>query len=180
MLSTESNASFSSCGTYRWSLYRRINKSKKTIIFVGLNPSFANAIRNDKTLARVINFVDSWGYGSLIVVNLFAKISKVPISLKLCSDPIGERNHMELERTFLNWSSDQFCDLWLGWGVHGKYMNRNSEVLSMIDEFKRKRCNRFSDSSMALVLGKTKEGHPRHPLYVCKKEVLKPFKLTSR
>ena len=43
----DSEASFSKCGFYRWSLKRKFSNDKSTIIFIGLNPSKANNINND-------------------------------------------------------------------------------------------------------------------------------------
>ncbi len=173
----ESKASFSACGNYRWSLQRRINESKNQIIFIGLNPSFANGLKNDATIRRVVNFIDCWGYGSLLVVNLFSKISKDPKLLKSFSDPIGSKNQIELEGALLKWSNDELCHLWLGWGVNGKYMNRSNEVLCIIEDFNRKRFKKFPNASKPLAIGTTKQGHPRHPLYASNQEVLKTFKM---
>ncbi|HJM80481.1 MAG TPA: DUF1643 domain-containing protein, partial [Prochlorococcaceae cyanobacterium Fu_MAG_72] len=66
-----SEASFSPCGHYRWWLKRRLGKSSRTLLFVGLNPSKASALDDDPTLRRILGFCRSWGYGRLLVVNLF-------------------------------------------------------------------------------------------------------------
>ena len=55
------------------------------------------------------------------------------------------------------------CDLWIGWGAKGKFMNRNSKVLTMI-----KMCY----LKKPYIIGLTKDGHPRHPLYSSKKKYL--------
>ena len=171
----QSDATFSPCGKYRWSLKRKINKSLKTIIFIGLNPSLANSINDDATLTRLIKFSDCWGYGSLLVFNLFARISKDPRNLKLCDDPIGSKNSFELENAFQKWSDDEFYDLWLGWGTQGKYLNRNNEVLEIIEGFNKKRFEKFPNASKPYAIGITKAGFPRHPLYASSKDVLRTF-----
>ena len=88
----KSSASFSTCKGYRWNLCRHINDTRKTLIFIGLNPSLANAKDDDPTLRRLLGFTERWGYGSLVVINLFGKISKSPKTLGSCDDPIGIRN----------------------------------------------------------------------------------------
>ncbi len=93
-----SNASFSICGKYRFNLTRRISKSPRKIIFIGLNPSRADSKNNDATLTRLLDFSKSWGYGSIIVINLFARISKNPKVLTSCANPIGVSNNVELRK----------------------------------------------------------------------------------
>ncbi len=169
-----SNASFSICGKYRWNLQRRINESNKEIIYFGLNPSKANYKYNDQTLTRVIKFVDLWGYGSLTVINLFAVIATNPKLIKLSRDPIGEENNKEIIKRMLLWSKNPICDLWLGWGDQGSYKNRNKEVLKLINTTYLKRIKFFPDASPPYIIGLTKKGNPRHPLYVSKNNVLRP------
>lgn len=59
-------------GDYRYLLWREWDISNKTVSFIMLNPSRADAQINDPTITRCINFALSWGYGRLEVVNLFA------------------------------------------------------------------------------------------------------------
>ena len=54
-------------------------------------------------------------------------------------------------------------------------MNRNIEVLKTIKRFHAKRIENFPGASKAYSLGVTKKGHPRHPLYLAKTELLKIF-----
>ena len=56
--------------------------SRKTVSFIMLNPSRADAQINDPTITRCINFARSWGYGRLEVVNLFAYRTSKPSLLK--------------------------------------------------------------------------------------------------
>jgi hypothetical protein len=116
-------------------------------MFIMLNPSTADALVDDPTVRRCIGFARSWGYGGLYVGNLFAYRTSQPMELKQARDPVGPR-----------------CDRWLklmmrkskrvvaAWGVHGEYRDRASDVAYMLDEY--------------YVLGLTRDGHPRHPLYL--------------
>ena len=180
MLSSQSEASFSECGKYRWSLIREFDNSSKKLIFIGLNPSLANSVINDPTLLRLINFAKSWGYGSLVVINLFARISKDPYELRRCSDPIGHLNQIVFEKTLKGWSEERFSDLWLGWGTKGTYMNRNDIALNAIEFFIQKRKKNFQNASKPYAIGVTKSGHPRHPLYVSAEKSLRPFFLKKK
>lgn len=85
----KSSTSFNACKNYRWNLSRYINDTQKKLIFIGLNPSLANRSYNDPTLRRLIGCAELWGYGALVVVNLFARITKSPKLLASCDDPVG-------------------------------------------------------------------------------------------
>tara|TARA_Y100001968_G_C19106482_1_gene595121 strand:- start:56 stop:559 length:504 start_codon:yes stop_codon:yes gene_type:complete len=158
----KSSASFSPCKKYRWHLSRYITNSKKELIFIGLNPSLADARHNDPTLRRLIAFSKIWGYGSLVVINLFARISKSPKLLASCIDPVGWKNDFELQKRINYWSRNHLCDLWIGWGANGKLMNRNEILIKKLKESSKQPC----------VIGLTKEGHPKHPLYISKQKNL--------
>ena len=158
----KSSASFSTSKDYRWNLTRYINDNKKELIFIGLNPSFGSASDNDPTLRRLIGFAELWGYGSLVVINLFAKISKSPKLLALCNDPVGWKNDFELNTRINYWTTNHFCELWIGWGINGIFMNRNEKLLKRIKK----------SSRHPYVIGLTKEGHPQHPLYISKTKKL--------
>ena len=96
------------------------------MIFLGLNPSRASKSIDDPTLKRLIYACNKWHYGTLVVINLFARISPSPSIIKSSSNPIGPFNNFELKTNIKDWSENQFCDLWLGWGVNGSFMKRES------------------------------------------------------
>ncbi len=161
-----SNATFSFCGSYRWRLIREINESKKELIFIGLNPSLANEKKNDPTLRRIIGFAEIWGFGRLYVVNLFARISRSPKLLRYCDDPVGSKNDFVLNQNIKYWLANDLCQLWIGWGTNGKFMNRDAWVLKKIT-------NKYLKKPY--IIGLTKEGYPKHPLYVGKNKKLYPY-----
>ncbi len=171
----DSQAKFNSSGQYRWSLQRRISRSSRKIIFIGLNPSNADVSRDDATLRRITGFCRCWGYGILVVANLFARVSTTPQFLKRCNEPIGQCNDKELLGFFLKWSKSPLWDIWLGWGANGSLFNRNVEVMSLMKSFWDKRTSEFPKASGPLTLGVTLNGHPCHPLYLPTSSVLKPF-----
>ncbi len=175
MIFLESNAFFSSCGLYRWWLKRSISNEKRTLLFIGLNPSKANDKQDDATLKRLLGFTCYWGYGTLIVVNLFGRVSKSPSLLRHCSDPIGKRNDEELSFKVYEWSKSPLWDLWYGWGVKGTWIDRNLKVLSLLERHVNYRAKKLPDALGPLSIGLTRDGHPRHPLYASSKEVLRPF-----
>ncbi len=59
-------------GVYRWSLSRVWDQSLPQVAWVMLNPSTADGEQDDPTVRKCIGFSQRWGYGSLVIVNLFA------------------------------------------------------------------------------------------------------------
>ena len=57
-------------GRYRYLLTRQLGFGHGAVMFLMLNPSTADAVRNHRTIRRCINFGKAWGYGWLYVCNL--------------------------------------------------------------------------------------------------------------
>ena len=73
------------CGTilsanrrYRYALWRTWDHSLPIVMMVGLNSSTANETKDDATVTRCLNYARSWGYGSIIMANLFALRAREP------------------------------------------------------------------------------------------------------
>lgn len=141
------SADFSPCRNYRYALWRWWDESIPYAMFVGLNPSTADEIDDDRTITRCINFAKSWGYGGLCMTNLFALRTKHPKVMKAHNSPVGIENNKWL----ISLSKDAGIII-AAWGVDGIHMRRDEEVKAMINNL---HC-----------LEKTKEGHPKHPLYI--------------
>ena len=78
--SWEKSAKLSDCGTYRYEL-RRWWGTGAPVAWLMLNPSTADAKQDDPTLRRIIGFSYRWGYGGLIVVNLYPFRASKPADL---------------------------------------------------------------------------------------------------
>ena len=118
-------------------------------MFVMLNPSTADAWRDDPTIARCKGFAERWGYARLEVVNLFALRATHPADLKRLArthDVIGPRNDAVLRRACRR--ADRVV---AAWGAHGDLLGRADEVRAMLPHVPWQ------------CLGTTKDGHPRHP-----------------
>lgn len=137
-------------GAYRYSLWREWNLDAPRISFVMLNPSTADATVNDPTIRRCISFAQSWGYGSLEVVNLFAYRTTKPNTLRRAVDPIGPENDR-----YLLAARQRAQTIILAWGNWGILHSRNRAVTSL-----------FFVQRNIYCLGITQAGQPRHPLYV--------------
>jgi Protein of unknown function (DUF1643) len=66
----DSGAVISDCGRYRYSLWRIWNASAVRVMFIGLNPSTADATQDDPTIRRCVEFARSWGFGGIYVQSL--------------------------------------------------------------------------------------------------------------
>ena len=82
---------------------------RRVLLFVGLNPSRADAGRDDPTLRRLQGFARA--HHQLVVLNLFARISLAPVVLRRSADPVGEDNDRVLRRWFLGWASTRLGSL---------------------------------------------------------------------
>lgn len=148
-----SDAVFSKNRIYRYALWRTWDKKLPKVLFIGLNPSTADEIKDDPTIRRCMRFAYDWGFGGYIMGNIFAYRSTDPKNLKKTSNPIGKENDFWLVKLHKE------ASLTIGaWGNHGKILNRSNEVIKLIDDL---HCLKI-----------TKENQPMHPLYLPSK--LKP------
>ena len=142
-----SDAFFSKDRKHRYALWRVWNNKLPKVLFIGLNPSTADEVKDDPTIRRCINYAKDWGYGGYIMGNIFAYRSTDPKNLKITNNPIGIDNNSWLIKLHSE------ASLTIGaWGNHGKYLDRGREVINLIDDL--------------YCLKVTKEGHPSHPLYL--------------
>jgi hypothetical protein len=156
----KSDAYISSCGRYRYWLSRVWNDSKPLVCWVLLNPSTADHRKDDPTIRRCMSFAKQWKAGGIVVVNLFALRATNPKELYLSPDPIGPEN----DDTIMRYASGN-CKVVAGWGVHGGYLNREVDIIKMMN----------SHEVELECLGVTKGSHPKHPLYVSTDTKLVPF-----
>lgn len=144
-------AVFGAGGRYRYSLTRRWAEKGPTVAFVLLNPSTADAHRDDPTIRRCIGFARGWGFAALEVVNLFAFRSTQPAGLRAAPDPVGPENDHYLVAALR-----RAPHALAAWGVHGGLLGRADAVLALAARHRRRlQC-----------LDVTKAGFPRHVLYL--------------
>lgn len=152
LFGAEDGATFSEDRTYRYTLTRWWNPDSPQIAWIMLNPSIADAARNDPTLRRIIDFSKRWGYGGLVVVNLFALIATDPGALPLHPDPIGPANDAAIFGAIAGLTA---IAAW-GASVPSTYQQRPKAIRAQLAQRR----------TPLYHLGLTKDGHPRHPLYL--------------
>jgi hypothetical protein len=153
------SAEFSKCGKYRYRLEIIWQKGAELCQFIGLNPSTATEFTDDPTIRRCKAFAKSWGYGGMIMTNIFALRETDPDKMIAHVQPIGERRgDCETNDTWIFCTAAR-CKITIAcWGLDGAHMNRGNAVSSYLI---RKRIPLHC-------IRKTKEGFPEHPLYLPK------------
>lgn len=119
-----------------------------TAVWVLLNPATGDTEqRHRPTLERCISRSRAAGHTGLVIVNLFAFRHTDPRSLRTASDPVGPANDEALR--VLTAAGAQTI---AAWGGHGRLSGRSAQVGPLLDS--------------PLCLGVTRQGEPRHPLYM--------------
>lgn len=146
-------ASISGCGTYRFRLTRYWGPGSM-LPFVMLNPSTADAEVDDPTIRRCMSFARREGAGGVVVANLCAFRSPSPKDLDKAPDPFGPGNQDALCNIALEAVANN-QPIVCAWGAHGHQRGDGYAIKLFLETGARLVC-----------LGRTADGHPRHPLYV--------------
>jgi hypothetical protein len=151
-------ARFSTCRRWRTLLWRRW-AAGDTANFLMLNPSTADELKLDPSCTRARNYAEAWGFGALIVTNIFAWRSTDPKALKTVRDPVGRGN----DRDILQAARESVLVV-CAWGNHAEHLGRGAAVVSMLRK-----------AGIELhALRVTAAGEPSHPLYL--PAALKPLR----
>ena len=144
-------AVFDETAAYRYLLTRRWERDGRCVTFVMLNPSTADAFEEDPTIRRCIGFAQRLGFNALQIVNIFAFRSTDPKKLREVDDPVGPDNDRYIREACFRGNS-VIC----AWGAYAHLAGRDLEAWKQIRlEWPHVYC-----------LGRTKAGHPKHPLYL--------------
>jgi len=161
------SAIISPCGQYRYTLHRQIPSVLRWVhpcLFVMLNPSTADATQDDPTIRRCLHFAKREGCTSLTVVNLFALRATNPKALAQHSAPFGPDNGLHLAGQIRE--HQQIGIIVAAWGAHP--IDSRFQAVGAL--------KMALQNAGALCLGMTKDGSPRHPLYVKNDQPLIPWK----
>jgi hypothetical protein len=148
---TPAGAKFSACRRWRYLLWRCWDESRPAANFLMLNPSTADELKLDPSCTRARNYAERWGYGALVVTNIFGWRSTDPSALKEVKDPVGRGNDAAIVKAAQG-AKLVVC----AWGNHGAHMNRAQSVLDLLRK----------NSIRVHALRVNGAGHPAHPLYL--------------
>lgn len=150
------DAVISSCGRYRYALARDVQAifpRQGLVVFLGVNPSTADAQTDDATVRKWRGFAERWGFRRFLVGNLFAYRATDVGELAAVEDPIGPDNDAHL-RDML-WQASLVVPCW------GSREKLPATLRPRIDAV---RAVLRQIPVEVLVLGLTRSGDPKHPL----------------
>jgi hypothetical protein len=146
-----SGAVFSSCRRWRYLLWRRWDERKPVANFLMLNPSTADEFQLDPSCTRARNYAERWGFGGVLITNIFAWRATLPAELKRVKNPVGRGNDRAILR-----AAREAKIVVCAWGNHGAHLERAARVRKMLEQ----------DRLKLHVLRLNASGHPAHPLYL--------------
>ena len=152
-------------GPYRYWLQRQWGEWTPWLTVVMLNPSLADAEREDATLRRLISLTKREGFGHLQVFNLFAYRTPYPKALRSAQaegvDIVGVGNPVLLRECALG----TIGPVVVGWGANPIARSAAAEFAGWADEQEKE----------LLCVGTNDDGSPRHPLYMKSDAPLLPW-----
>lgn len=147
------SAILSDDGLYRYSLLRTWTPGLGSVMFVMLNPSTADASKDDPTIRRCVGFAKAWGFGGLIVTNLYAYRATKPDDLWSAQSRGVDIVGPEADGWIRAHAASNAKLIVAAWGNNGEPQRiwRVQQALRGYDVH---------------ALGLTAAHQPRHPLYV--------------
>jgi len=142
---------------YRYKLSRTLRPGGRTALWIGVNPSTADAELDDASIRRLYGFAEQMDVGRWLVGNLFAYRATNVKELAVSDvDPIGPDCDLHLGEMMAE------ADIVIaGWGradkVPPKLRNRWRYIVDLASVFSR---------SPLLCWGLCSDGHPVHPLMI--------------
>ena len=156
------SAVLSDCQRYRYRLERIWDPQKPKILWIGMNPSTADAQYNDPTCTREINFSKDWGFGHYLKSNILDYRATFPKDLpddpNQAASQTGRQHLLEMA---------QSADLVIAaWGkLPAKLANQGTIVAQLLN----------THHIPLKCMGRNKDGSPKHPLYLPKTQKPQDF-----
>lgn len=158
-------ATFSPCGKYRYDLVREWPDGHGLVLGVMANPSKANHLKNDNTVAKMCGYVRAERAKMFVVCNLCAFIATDPQELVSAQaqgmDVVGPDN----DATIAKYAA-QATRIIVGWGAFSWARQRALQVCSDGGPLQGRQLE---------CLAITSDGAPGHPLYLPSTAKLQPY-----
>lgn len=157
-----------------YSEYRYIlgTRGSNPLICIGINPSTAKPDDLDNTLKSVERIAIGNGFDSFIMFNVYAQRATDPNSMEKECNSLLHQENMEAFRYVLSISNAPA--VWAAWGtIIEKRAYLPACLSDMIEIGETLGAKWYCAGSIS------KKGHPHHPLYLKKDEILKPFDVVS-
>lgn len=149
---------------YRYTLTRRWEGEAggTKALWIMLNPSTADAFKDDLTIVKCMRFSALWGYDAMMVVNLFAFRTTYPTELLSASDARGPDNKRFVQSAIRSEAHPLVVCAW-GGGFGGRLPRFN------VEKWVREA------GKVPMCLGKTRAGQPKHPSRIAYATPLEEF-----
>lgn len=145
---------FSHCEKYRLLLTRESAAGEGRCLWIGMNPSTADASANDPTVTRECDFTWRWGFRTYVKCNVMDYRATDPKELLRIDTPSSVMNLSTIVREATYASCIIAC-----WGaIPGPLLVYAMAVRNALKQ----------DGREIFCLGRTKHGAPKHPLYLPK------------
>lgn len=142
----------SSCCRYRYQLWRRWGDGPIATV-LGINPSTADAFKEDATTRKLRGFGERLGWDGYMLLNPFALKATDQRGLLDADDPVGPENDVWLARAF-----EASALILCAWGPA-----KTTAVRRLLDARLRAMAPLFAGREL-WCLGTSQDGSPRHPL----------------
>lgn len=152
-MTVQAGATLSPDGRYRYRLWR-IWGSGETMAWIMLNPSTADAEVDDPTIRRCMSFARREGYEGIEVINLYAWRATDPKELADVYQVGGPANAAHWDYVLNNHNIGMIV---AAWGASRPKVRGEVIRSRALDQWY---------TGGWYCLGTTKDGSPRHPLYV--------------
>jgi hypothetical protein len=144
-------AVLSPCKKHRYWLWRKWRSDRPLLVTCMFNPSTADARKDDPTISRLCGFAQRWGYGGILVFNLFSLRTPDPSLVRGCEREAFGDAQPEAIAAALTLAEQQGTPVLIAWGT----------LPSMWD----KRPVLDAAAGLDLIcLGLSKDGAPKHPM----------------
>lgn len=158
-------AEFSACGRYRHALSRDWTApglAPRAILFVGLNPSVADAEASDPTCHRELTFARDWGFSRYLKGNVLDWRATAPRDIP--RDPDLARSAANL-----GWLREMAAEaetlVMASGNVHPRFAALEAETVALLR----------AKGKRVMCFGVNRGGAAKHPLYLRRDAQLRPF-----
>lgn len=133
-----------------------------------LNPSTANAYRDDNTVRRCVRFAFDMQCGGVRIVNLFAVRGADPSIIRTHASPVGEENDRYIEAA-LRYGASFGMPVIAAWGPVAVASERGLLRIKRVVRLSQKHGVQLQS------FGTSNDGSPRHPLFLRKDAKLRAW-----
>ena len=143
------------------------------MIFICLNPSTATEVQSDPSVTRMMNFAKREGCGGLVVMNAFALRATDPKELLTTHNPMGPYNLEMIRMQTQDMGHPPRQPIVVAaWGANVSH----KLLLPGVAEVER---TLYTTGVQVSCLGTTKNGYPKHPLYLRADTPLQPYSVRA-